>query len=129
MFHSVFAMPGRAVILSSYAGFLVVLVVATIFVTATKHRPNRSERNRRAALGITAIRCGPLIGASLACLMNTLGEVHPADVTYTFVMFTIIGSIAGFCAGIFFAITALFCGRNVASKAVPAKAAEFSDDL
>jgi hypothetical protein len=49
-----------------------------------------------------------LVGAFLAGLAIALGGVLPADVGYTCVVFTVIGGIAGFIAGIAFAVAGLF---------------------
>jgi hypothetical protein len=128
MFFLPLAMPPPEMLLIWPAGFLFILVITAIFVTATRKSRKQSEQNRRAGLGITAILCGPLLGACLAWLANQGGYVHPADVKYTYVTLTIIGSIAGFVAGIFFAITALFCPRGSGEKAVLTKSADLLDD-
>ena len=124
-----FAMPPPQMLLVWPVGFLIVLLVATLFVTATRSHGKRSERNRRAELGLMAILCGPLVGAFLAWLGNTVGDVHPADVGYNYFVFTVIGGIAGFLAGIAFSITGLLCPRNLSGKGVPAKSVDATDEL
>src|SRR3954447_19284913 len=103
---------------------LITLLFVSLFVTATKTRGKRSEQDRRAGLGRMAILCGPLVGASLAWLGNALGAVHPADVQYTYVGFIIIGGIAGFLAGVAFAITGLFSPRDSGGKDLPVKSVD-----
>jgi hypothetical protein len=124
-----FAMPPPLVILIWPTGFLLVLLIASRFVTATRTDGKRSEQNRRAALGLMAIFCGPLVGAFLAWLGNTLGDVHPADVGYTYCVFSVIGGIAGLLAGIAFGITALLSPRNLNGKSVPAKSLDDTGEL
>jgi hypothetical protein len=68
-----FAMPPPYVLLSLPICFLLVLLIAGPFLTAAKTRGTRCEQDRRAGLGLLAILCGPLVGASLALLTNTLG--------------------------------------------------------
>ncbi len=92
--------------------FVLLILIAGIFVTVTRCRGKRSEQDRRAGLGLLAILSGPLVGASLAWLRNTLGDVLPADVGYTYILFTIFGGVAGFVTGVSFAITALVAPRN-----------------
>jgi apolipoprotein N-acyltransferase len=124
-----FAMPPPEVILFWPIGFLLVLLIAGLFVTATRTRGKRGEQDRRAGLGCMAIFCGPLVGAALAWLGNTLGNVHPADVKYTYTVLTFIGGIAGLFAGIAFGITGLLCRRDSSGKAVPAKPVDVTDEL
>ena len=113
-----FGMPPPQMLLIWPVGFLFVLLIAGLFVTATRTRAKRSERDRRAGLGLIAILGGPLVGACLAWLTNTLGDVHPLDVRYTYVVFTVIGGIAGMLAGIVFGITGLLCQRDLSGKGV-----------
>jgi hypothetical protein len=119
-----FAMPGFGAAVLLLMGFVLALLLASLFVTATKTR-----RNPRAVLGVVAILCGPLVGASLAWLANTLGHVYPADVGFTYSKFTVIGAIAGLLAGVAFGVTALHCRRDSGAKAVPAKLADVRDEL
>ena len=58
-----------------------------------------------------------------------LGDVHPADVGYTYVVFTVIGGIAGLLAGIAFGITGLLCPRDVSGKGLSARPANLMDEL
>jgi len=124
-----FAMPPPEVLWVSAVGFMLVLLLVCLFVTATRARGKRSESDRRAGLGLLAIFCGPLIGAFLAWLANILGNVHPADVGYTYTVLTEIGGIAGLVAGVFFAITGLLCPRDSSGKAVSAKPVDVADEL
>ena len=124
-----FAMPPPVVLLVWPIGLLLVLLIAGLFVSATRTRGKRSERNRRASLGLAAISCGPFVGAALAWLSNSVGVVHPADVGYTYTVFAIIGAIAGLLAGVVFAITGIFAPRTSSGNAIPAKAMDFMDDL
>jgi hypothetical protein len=55
--------------------------------------------------------------------------VHPADLRYTYTVFTILGGIAGFVAGLIFAITALFCAQCASEKSVPAKPVDVADEV
>jgi len=123
-----FAMPPPGVLLVSAVGIWLVLLIAELFVTATRTRGKRSEQRRRAGLGILAILCGPLIGAFLAWLANILGNVHPADVGYSYTVFTVIGGIAGLIAGVVFAISGLLCPGDSSGKAVPAKPVDVIDE-
>jgi len=109
-------------------GLLLALLIAGLFVTATRTRGKRSEQDRRAGLGLMAILCGPLVGASLAWLVNTLGDVHPADVGFTYAKCTVIGGIAGVLAGVAFGITGLLCPRDSSGKAVPTKPEDVTSD-
>jgi hypothetical protein len=129
MFLPLFAMPPPEMLLICVPGFVLILVITGIFVTPTRKSQRKSERNRRASLGITAIVAGPLVGAGLAWLASTWGSVHPADVKYTYVMLITFGAIAGYGLGIFFAITAFLCPRDSGGKALPAKSADYSDEL
>ena len=113
-----FAMPGPYLLLALPIGFLLVLLIAGLFVSTTKTRGKRSERNRRAGFGLASIVCGPLVGASLAWMGNTLGNVHPADVGYTYGVCTVIGGIAGLLAGVAFAITGFFAPRDPTTEEV-----------
>ncbi len=124
-----FAMPPSGVLKVSAVGCALVLLIAGLFVRATRTRGKRSEQKRRAGLGVLAIFCGPLVGAFLAWLANILGGVHPADVGDTYRQFTVIGGIAGLVAGIFFAMTGLLCLRDSSGKAVPAKPEHVADEL
>jgi uncharacterized membrane protein len=128
MFSLPLAMPPPEMLLIWPAGFVLIFLTTGIFVTATRKPQRKSERNRRAGLGITAILSGPLIGAGLAWLANQAGAVHPADVKFTFIVHIIIGAIAGYCVGIFFAFTAFFCQIDSGGKASPAKPADCSDE-
>ncbi len=87
----VFASPAPEFVLVSSVGVLFVLLVTGLFVKATRTRRKKSEQNRRAGLGLMAIVCGPIVGASLAWVANVLGNVHPADVRYTFAVLTTTG--------------------------------------
>lgn len=87
-------------------GGLVVLGAVGLFVRAT--RVSGRERERRAGLGCLALVSGPLLGAALAWLTCTFGDVSPLDVGYTYGVFTIIGGIAGFLGGVAFLLTAMF---------------------
>jgi hypothetical protein len=102
---SLFAMPPPQVVLVWPIGFLFVLVLAVLFAKATQTRGKRSEHNRRAGLGIMAIICGPVVGASLAWVTDALGGVHPADVGYSYAVFTAIGGIAGTLGAVAFGIS------------------------
>lgn len=111
------------------AFILFILVIAGIFVAATSRSRTRNEQNRRAGLGIMAIVCGPLVGACLAWLTCEWGSVLTADVKHTYAAFIKIGSLAGFIAGTFFAVTATLSIGKVAGKPAMAKPADFVDDL
>jgi MFS family permease len=111
------------------ASILFVLAIVGIFVAATRQTGTYSERNRRAGLGFMAIVCGPLTGACLAWLASKWDDVHPADVKHTYVVLIVIGAVAGYCVGILFAVTALFCTRKSAGKPISAKPADLADDL
>jgi hypothetical protein len=124
-----FAMPPPGVLLVAAAGIGFVLLIASLFVTATRTRGKQSEQYRRARLGLAAILGGPLVGASFAFLGNLLGDVHPADVGYTYRVFTIIGGIAGLLAGVAFGITGLLTPQGSDGKAVSSKSVDFTDDL
>jgi hypothetical protein len=76
-----------------------------------------------------AILCGPLVGAFLAWSANTLGEVHPADVKYTYTVYIAIGAISGLFAGVAFGITGLTCPQDSGARADPAKPVVVPDDL
>jgi MFS family permease len=112
-------------------GFVLVLLIVDLFVDATarKSRGPKHEQNRRAGLGLMAILCGPLVGAFLAALADALGNVHLADVVYTYTLFIVFGSIAGFIAGVAFAVTCIFSPREAPAKPGPAKSSESWDDL
>ena len=125
----VFAMPPPSVLLVWPIGFLLVLLIAGLFVNATKIRGKRSEQNRRAGLGLAAILCGPLVGASLALSVNTLGGVHPADVGYNYTVFTVIGAIAGLLTGVAFGITGLLSIGDSSGEAVPSKSVDITDEV
>jgi hypothetical protein len=124
-----FAMPPPQVLLIWPTGFLFVLLIAGFLVRTTRTRGKRGERARRAGLGLMAIFCGPLVGASLAWLVNTLGDVNPLDVTYNYVVFTVIGGIAGLLAGIVFGMTGLLCPRDPSGKGMQGKSSFVTDDL
>jgi prolipoprotein diacylglyceryltransferase len=124
-----FAMPPPYVLLFLPIGFLFVLLIAGLFLTATRARRKRGEQNRRAGLGLMAIICGPVVGASLAWVAITFGSVHPADVRYTYVVLTVIGGIAGFLGGIAFCITGLLVFRDSGKEAVAAKPVDVTDEL
>jgi hypothetical protein len=104
------AMPGYFSSPDFAIGSLVVLAFAILLVRATASR--KGERDRRAGLGLLAILAGPLAGAALAGLTQVLGHVHPDDVRYTYITFTSIGGIAGFVAGLFFALTSVLSSNN-----------------
>jgi multidrug transporter EmrE-like cation transporter len=106
-----------------------VLLIAGLFVTATRTRGNQSEQDRRARLGLVAILDVPLVGASFAFLGNVLGDVHPADVGYTYAVFTVIGGFAGLLAGVAFGITGWLTLRDSDGKAVPSKSIDITDEL
>ena len=110
MIGPLFAMPGYFSGPTFYVGTLVVLAVATLFVRATASAGR--ERDRRAGLGLLAILGGPVAGAALAGLSQALGEVHPADIRYTYITFTSIGGIAGFIAGLIFALTSVLSSNK-----------------
>ena len=80
-------------------------------------------------LGLVAIVGGPLVGASLAFSINALGDVHPADVGYTYTVFTVIGGIAGLLGGIAFGTTSLISPRDSRVKGVAHKPADVTDEL
>jgi hypothetical protein len=124
-----FAMPPPYVLLFLPIGFLLVLLIAGLFLTATRARRKTTERNRRAGLGIMAIICGPVVGASLAWVDNTFGSVLPADVRYTYTVFTVIGGIAGLLGGIAFCITGLLVFRDSGKEAVAGKPIDITDEL
>jgi uncharacterized protein YqgC (DUF456 family) len=113
--------------------FALLLLFVGLFVWATtrKDRGAKSEQDRRAGLGIAALLCGPLIGALLAGLAQALGGIHPMDVAYTYVVFIIVGSIAGFMVGIAFAVTSVFSPRDARSntKGEPTKPPGSWDEL
>jgi hypothetical protein len=123
------AMPPPQMLLIWPTGFLFVLLIAWLLVTATRTRGKLSEQSRRAGLALLAILCGPLVGAALAWLVHTWGDVHPLDVGYTYVVFTVIGSIAGLLGGLVFGITGLLSLREVEGKAVPLKPLDVTDEL
>jgi hypothetical protein len=125
----IFAMPPPSVLLFLPIGFLLVLLIAALFLTATRTRWQRSEQNRRAGLGLMAIICGPLVGASLAGVSVALGNVHPADVAHSYAVFSVIGGIAGLLGGIAFCITGLLVSRDSGRKANAAKHVDFTDEL
>ena len=98
-------------------GFLLVLVIAGFLVTATRTRAKRSERAREGrASSSWPSSAVPGGGALLAWLGNTLCDVNPLDVAYTYVVFTVIGGIAGLLAGIIFGVTGLLCPRDESGK-------------
>jgi hypothetical protein len=121
MVATLFAMPPPVVLLVWPIGFVLCLLIAGLFVNATRTRGKRREQDRRAGLGFMAILCGPPVGAILAWLCNTLGDVHPADVAHTYSLLIAIGSFAGFLAGLAFGITGLICPRDSSRSAVLAK--------
>ena len=123
-----FAMPPPMLAIWSVAIPVVLLFVA-LFVSATRTGGRRSEQNRRAMLGLMAILCGPLVGASLAWLGNTLEDVHPANVRYRYVTFTAIGGIAGVVGGVAFAITGLFTTHDSGGKGLSDKPNVVTDEL
>jgi multidrug transporter EmrE-like cation transporter len=122
-------MPGPYLLWVLPIAFVLVLLIAGLFVTATRTRGKQGEQDRRALLGLVAILGGPLVGASLAFLGNALGNVHPADVGYTYAVFTVIGGIAGLLVGVAFGITGLLTLRGSDGKAVPPKAVDVTDEL
>jgi hypothetical protein len=124
-----FAMPPPGVLFVSAAGIGFVLLIASLFVTATRTRGKQSEQYRRARLGLIAILSGPLVGASFAFLGNLLGDVHPADVGYNYRVFTVIGGIAGLLAGVAFGITGLLTLQGSDEKAVQSKSVDDIDEL
>jgi hypothetical protein len=125
-----FAMPPAGPLFFSWSiGLILVLALVHVFVNATRTPKKRREQNRRAGLGLMAIVCGPLVGASLAWLVNALGDVHPRDVTYTYVVFTVIGGIAGVVAGVVFAITGILCTRDLGGKGISDKSVSVTDEL
>jgi hypothetical protein len=119
----VFAMPPPQMLLVWPAGLIVVFLIVAHFVHATnsKGRVEKNEKDRRAWLGLVAILCGPFVGAFLASLGVALGDVHPADVEYTYVVLTVIGGIAGLVAGLAFAVTYLDSAWSAVGKVAPAK--------
>jgi hypothetical protein len=125
----IFAMPPPYVLLFLPIGFLLVLLIAGLFLTATRTRRKRSEQHRRAALGLMSIICGPVAGASLAWVAITFGSVHPADVRYTYTVLTVIGGIAGLLGGIAFCITGLLVFRDSGKEAVAGKSMDVTDEL
>ena len=58
------AMPPPEILLLSSIGVVLVLLIAGLFVTATRTPGKRSEQNRRAGLGLVAIVSGPLVAPS-----------------------------------------------------------------
>jgi hypothetical protein len=124
-----FGMPPPSVLLFLPIGFLVVLLVAALYLNVTRTRGQKSEQNRRAGLGLMAIICGPLVGASLAGASVALGNVHPADVAHSYAVFSVIGGMAGLLAGIAFYVTGLLVSRDSGGKANAARHADFSNEL
>ncbi len=111
-------------------GFVLLLLIVGLFVTVTKSRGMRSEQERRAGLGLMAILGGPVVGASLAWLGDTLGDVHPADVRFNYVLLSSLGGVAGVMAGVAFAITGLFSPHDSGGQDLPDKpVADVTDDL
>ena len=104
-----FALPPPQALTAMRVGIVLVLLTIGIFVkvTASKKRGPRSERNRRAGLGLLAIICGPLAGAGLAALNHAFGDVHPMDITFTYYMFMLLGGLAGFITGMAFAVASV----------------------
>jgi uncharacterized membrane protein YfcA len=125
---SLFAMPPPQVLLIWPVGFLLVVLAAWLFVTASGGRRKGREQDRRAGLGLLSILCGPPAGAGLAWSANALGGVHPVDVGYTYVVFTIVGSVAGLIAGIIFCVTALRSPRNHDRKSPPTRWPDVVDE-
>jgi hypothetical protein len=123
------AMPPPQMLLIWPIGFLFVLLIAWFLVTATRTRGNLGEQNRRAGLALLTILCGPLVGAALAWLFHTRGDVHPPDVGETYVVFTVIGGVAGLLGGVVFGITGLLSFRDAEGKAVPTKPVDVTDEL
>jgi hypothetical protein len=91
-------------------GLLLVLSFAICLVRATASR--KGEGNRRARLGLLAILGGPLAGAALVGLTQAFGYIHPEDIRYSYIIFTLIGGIAGFIAGLFFALTSVLSSNE-----------------
>jgi hypothetical protein len=76
---------------------------------AVLNRVNRDrggQRRRLEGLGRLCLPLGPLVGVGLAALAVRAGEVLPADVTYTYVLCTVMGGLAGFIAAVAFALFA-----------------------
>jgi hypothetical protein len=110
-------------------GFLIVLLADRYLVIAMRTREKRGERARRVGLALVAVLCGPLVGVSLACSFHTLGNVHPLNVAYTYVVFTVTGGIAGLLAGSIFGIIGLLCPRDRSGKDKQGKPVGVTDEL
>jgi hypothetical protein len=126
---SLFAMPPPDVLLSWPIGYLFIILLAGLFVTATRTRGKRSEQNRRVGLALMAILCGPLVGATVAWLGITLGDVVPADVRDIYVVLIFIGCIAGSLAAVAFGLTGLLGPRDSGRKTVTVKRVDLMDEL
>jgi hypothetical protein len=124
-----FAIPPPYLLLVLPIGFVLVLLIAGVFLTATTIHGKQSEQDRRARRELVAIFCGPLVGPSLAFLANALGNVHPADVEDTCAVFTVIGGIAVLIGGVAFGSTGLLSPRSSDGKAVPSKPVDVTDEL
>ena len=98
--------------------FFVALLGTGLLVTATRAHRKGIESKRRTRLGLFAMVCGPLVGATLAWLFNTVDDVNPLDSGYYYLVFTIIGGIAGLLAGLAFWMTTLLCTRDPSGKGV-----------
>jgi hypothetical protein len=109
---------------------LVILMIGTfVKLTANRKRGTGAERNRRAGLGLLAICCGPLAGSGLAALTVAISDVHPLDVAYTYYVFTIIGTFAGFVSGVAFAVSVLFSPQSDGPGKLATKSPVPFDDL
>jgi hypothetical protein len=54
--------------------------------------------------------------------------VYPADVGYTYAVFTVIGGIAGLLGGVAFGITGLLAPRDSGGKAIAPKSVDVTDE-
>ena len=75
------AMPFSFFLLYLLIIFVLVLLAALLLLNATRTREQQGERNRRTRLGLWAMFCGPLGGALLAFLSNTLERFTHASPT------------------------------------------------
>jgi hypothetical protein len=67
----------------------------------------------------------------LAALVSAFGYVHPADVTWTYFILSILGGLVGIIAGVAFGITALFVfsRQDAGEKGLPHKTADDVNEL
>lgn len=100
-----------------YCGMVVGVMIAAGLVAAFLLPATRPDWRKTLRICLTALICGPAMGAAVACLMLVFGNVDALDRIHLLVSSTSLGTFAG--AVTCFAVSAVTLAKSYNSRSRP----------